>query len=211
MKNTHLNNNFFPSTRSPSVDQEIKKPLEPKKSENEVHWEELVKNMGRPLALCDLDFTDLTQDDEKDMLAPRGLVGIPPPPPPNLCGPVPPPMNFPPAPKNLMPSFNSTANGKLNGEVVNGNAIKKNKKTVKLFWKEVRDDMVPVPVGGTIWDELPESKVDTQKLEHLFESRAKDLMTKVIFIILFSEKSFCFRLFFFFLIFFFVQASIIQI
>lgn len=39
--------------------------------------------------------------------------------------------------------------------------------------------MVPVPVGGTIWDELPESQVDTQKLEHLFESRAKDLMTKV--------------------------------
>lgn len=110
--------------------------MEPKKSENEVHWEELVKNMGRPLALCDLDFTDLTQDDEKDMLAPRGLVGIPPPPPPNLCGPVPPPMNFPPPPKNLMPSFNSTNNGKLNGEVVNGNAIKKNKKTVrKFFWK----------------------------------------------------------------------------
>lgn len=34
-------------------------------------------------------------------------------------------------------------------------------------------------VGKTIWDELPPANVDTQKLEHLFESRAKDLMTKV--------------------------------
>lgn len=36
-------------------------------------------------------------------------------------------------------------------------------------------------VGKTIWDELPPANVDTQKLEHLFESRAKDLMTKVWF------------------------------
>lgn len=39
--------------------------------------------------------------------------------------------------------------------------------------------MIPVVIGKTIWDELPPSNVDTQKLEHLFESRAKDLMTKV--------------------------------
>lgn len=70
--------------------------------------------------------------------------------------------------------------------------------------------MVPVPVGGTIWDELPESHVDTQKLEHLFESRAKDLMTKVKFIILFSEKSFCFRLIFFFLIFFLYKLQLFK-
>lgn len=50
---------------------------------------------------------------------------------------------------------------------------------VKLFWKEVREDMIPQVVGKTIWDELPDANVDTQKLEHLFESRAKDLMTKV--------------------------------
>lgn len=50
---------------------------------------------------------------------------------------------------------------------------------VKLFWKEVREDMIPQVVGKTIWDELPNANVDTQKLEHLFESRAKDLMTKV--------------------------------
>lgn len=55
--------------------------------------------------------------------------------------------------------------------------------------------MIPVAIGKTIWDELPKSNVDTQKLEHLFESRAKDLMTKVsshattfYIIVLFNDK-----------------------
>jgi FH1/FH2 domain-containing protein 3 len=39
--------------------------------------------------------------------------------------------------------------------------------------------MIPAIVERTVWDELPRLEVDTQKLEHLFESRAKDLMTKV--------------------------------
>ncbi|XP_023159307.1 FH1/FH2 domain-containing protein 3 isoform X6 [Ceratitis capitata] len=187
-------------SRSSSLDQDIKK-VEPKKSENELHWEELVRNMIRPLNLCDLDFTDLNSDDEKDVLAPRGLgVGVPPPPPP-FGGGIPPPMMPPahivcPPPLNSLgqmvppPMFsysgygsmtnsaNSSMNGSMNGDVSNTNTIRKNKKTVKLFWKEVREDLIPVVVGKTIWDELPQSNVDTQKLEHLFESRAKDLMTK---------------------------------
>lgn len=59
--------------------------------------------------------------------------------------------------------------------------IKKNKKTVKLFWKEVRDDPISQAKlkSGYIWDELNPVIVDTQKLEHLFESRAKDLISKV--------------------------------
>jgi hypothetical protein len=48
-----------------------------------------------------------------------------------------------------------------------------------LFWKEVREDMIPSTIESTIWDELPTSNIDTMKLEHLFESRAKDLLTKV--------------------------------
>ncbi|XP_030572749.1 uncharacterized protein LOC115771272 isoform X2 [Drosophila novamexicana] len=179
-------------SRSSSVDQELKK-AEPKKSENELHWEELVRNMTRPLNLCDLDFTDLHSDDEKDVLAPRGLgAGIPPPPPPQAGGMVMPPPMMPPslAPPpmfsyggygagSLTNSVNSSLNGSINGELANGNnTIKKNKKTVKLFWKEVREDMIPQVIGKTIWDELPNANVDTQKLEHLFESRAKDLMTK---------------------------------
>lgn len=50
---------------------------------------------------------------------------------------------------------------------------------MKLFWKEVREDIQPVSAGKMIWDELPATVVDTQKLEHLFESRAKDMMSKV--------------------------------
>ncbi|GAB0099802.1 uncharacterized protein DMENIID0001_156890 [Sergentomyia squamirostris] len=163
-------------SRSPSVDQDFKKASpEPKKSENELHWEELVRNMTRPLNLCDLDFTDLGTEDEKDVLAPRGLGGsIPPPPPPLGIPPpiMPPPTNLVPPPMMLNGSI------KYNG-VVSSSGVKKNKKTVKLFWKEVREDMIPAIVGGrTVWDELPPMKVDTDKLEHLFESRAKDLMTK---------------------------------
>lgn len=51
---------------------------------------------------------------------------------------------------------------------------------MKLFWKEVREDTIPTSVGKTIWDEMPQTTIDTQKLEHLFESRAKDMMAKVI-------------------------------
>ncbi|XP_050090977.1 serine-rich adhesin for platelets isoform X3 [Anopheles aquasalis] len=181
-------------SRSPSVDTDIKKLAngEPKKSENELHWEEIVKNMTRKLSLCDLDFTDLTSDDDKDLLAPRGFGGaVPPPPPPGgmmMAGGMPPPMPGmlrPPPPTNLVPLpggalLNGGGGGGGGGaNQANGSdTIKKNKKTVKLFWKEVRDDMIPATIHRTIWDELPEAVVDTQKLEHLFESRAKDLMTK---------------------------------
>jgi FH1/FH2 domain-containing protein 3 len=125
-------------SRSPSHEHDLKptpKASEPKKSENEVHWEELVKNMSRQLTLCDLDFTDLTVDDEKDVLAPRGLGGsIPPPPPP--CGMMaPPPMNmFPNAPNNMIPPPSYRAmNGdgpKMNGDTNGAATIQKNKKTV---------------------------------------------------------------------------------
>lgn len=121
------------SLSSPSKDQEIKKH-EPKKSENELHWEELIKNMIRPLKLCDLDFTDLLSEDDKDDLAPKGFGNcIPPPPPP--MGNVPPPMMRPLAPPstNLVPPPNIRhMNGSKAAEpTTNGNTIKKNKKTVR--------------------------------------------------------------------------------
>lgn len=161
--------------------------------------------MSRPLRLCDLDFTDLQTEDDVDDLAPRSLNGGPPPPPPPSMGMsgivLPPPMmmNFPPPPANHMaPMHNNSLQNDQNGDV-NG-TIKKNKKTVsvwngwnwfrilivryfrlqvKLFWKEVREDMLPFSASKTIWDELPETTIDVQKLEHLFESRAKDLISKV--------------------------------
>lgn len=55
-----------------------------------MHWEELVKNMTRPLTLCDLDFTDLRADDDIDDMTPRGLGNSVPPPPPPIG--IPPPL-----------------------------------------------------------------------------------------------------------------------
>lgn len=172
--------------KSPTGDNLLKN-IEAKKSENELRWEELVANMKRPLNLCDMDFTDLGSDDECDILAPTTISnGIPPPPPPlfleNGCAPPPPPLTSPrvPPPVPNPPVFN--ANLQRTSKATDTKIpIKKNKKTVKLFWKEVRDD----PIcnlklkSGYIWDELSPVCVDTQKLEHLFESRAKDLITKV--------------------------------
>ena len=49
--------------------------------------------------------------------------------------------------------------------------------------------MIPATIESTIWDELPASNVDTTKLEHLFESRAKDLLTKVCTLVCGEEKT----------------------
>lgn len=165
----------------------IPKCIEVKKSENELRWEELVANMKRPLNLCDMDFTDLGTDDECDILAPIAANnGIPPPPPPlikeNGCAPPPPPLSNsrvpPPVPNPPIFGLNIQ---KANKPTETKIPVKKNKKTVKLFWKEVRDDPICTLKlkSGYIWDELSPVNVDTQKLEHLFESRAKDLITKV--------------------------------
>lgn len=172
----------------------VPKIIEVKKSENELRWEELVQCMSRPLNLCDMDFTDLHSEDEVDILAPATTSnGIPPPPPP-LCkdmAPPPPPIgingggrNPPPFPSAPMaPMFPTNFQRPKIPEPPKTNTIKKNKKTVKLFWKEVRDDPVAITklqkIGGMIWDELQAVSIDTQKLEHLFESRAKDLISKV--------------------------------
>lgn len=170
----------------------VPKIIEVKKSENELRWEELVQCMNRPLNLCDMDFTDLLSEDEVDILAPATTSnGIPPPPPP-LCkdmAPPPPPLsnrNMAPPPFPTTPMFGSNIQRpKFTPEPPKTNTIKKNKKTVKLFWKEVREDPIAIAklqkLGGMIWDELATVSIDTQKLEHLFESRAKDLISKVRF------------------------------
>ncbi|XP_066589529.1 uncharacterized protein Fhos isoform X2 [Prorops nasuta] len=184
--------------KSPTSDNLPKLP-EAKKTENELHWEELVHKLKRPLALCDLDFTDLNTDDEVDVLGPVNITnGVPPPPPPmvppgGIRAPPPPPIGAkipPPLPQGPPPLFGvslKTVRSPAIPEVNNTpkspplTTTKKNKKTVKLFWKEVRDDPIilsRLDKNKMIWDELSPVPVDTQKLEHLFESRAKDLITK---------------------------------
>jgi hypothetical protein len=169
------------------------KIAEIKKSETELQWENLLENMSRPLTLCDLDFTDLNSDDELDILAPSFINnGIPPPPPPisnmglspMMMPPPPPGLYTPPAPPGAFGSrYTSTSESPAQSDKI----LKKSKKTVKLFWKEVREDpaiLDKLQKTGLhlIWDDLSPVAIDTQKLEHLFESRAKDIAPKVSYV-----------------------------
>ena len=69
-------------------------PEPPKKSENDIQWDNLVKQLNRNLELCDLDFSDLTEADDWDVMAIASIstnAPPPPPPPPMISGGVPPP------------------------------------------------------------------------------------------------------------------------
>lgn len=158
-----------------------------KVSENDLHWEELrAGSVHREFHLCDLDFSDLREDSDDELSSPANNAASGPPPPPPTMFPsmgIPPPMPgcFPSLPKNNIPVppkafFSEPTNDP------DTSTIKKNKKTVKLFWKEIQENLIPLPirpkVGGFIWDDLPEVKVDTNMLEHLFESRTNDLIIK---------------------------------
>ncbi|XP_054722165.1 FH1/FH2 domain-containing protein 3-like isoform X1 [Uloborus diversus] len=124
---------------------------------------------------------------------PPGLGPPPPPPPlPMGAGPVPPP----PLPQNGSSPCSFRMNGVDSSPVVPPTWLKRNqhhsqdvkeplkgktKKTVKLFWREVKEDkglLKRIGKKKTIWDELKPVPVDTQKLEHLFENRAKDTINK---------------------------------
>ena len=180
------------------------KPPEPPKSESDLQWERLEKQLrvrSRALKINGIDFTDLGDNDDVNILTdpyygqtnlpqplsgPGGVPppppplfgGIPPPPPPPGCGPPPPPpppgMGPPPPP----PPGGAPA-------APPANAIPKNKKTIKLHWKEVKQDF-KLPSGrpmDTIWSKLSREvgsvKVDKDKLEHLFETRQAEIKTKV--------------------------------
>ncbi|XP_064076338.1 uncharacterized protein Fhos isoform X1 [Vanessa tameamea] len=175
--------------KSPAIEKSTKLH-EIKVSENDLHWEELRKGcINREFHSCDLDFSDLRYDSDEEMESPTSNAIPPPPPnllpppPPNMLPPLglppPPPNNFFSLPKNL-PSMTSQSDI-LNDS--NSSTLKKNKKTVKLFWREIQENPVPPParpkIGGFIWDDLPEVSLDTAMLEHLFESRTNDLIIKV--------------------------------
>lgn len=94
-----------------TIENDVKK-IEPKKSEIELHWEELLLQ-DRDLMLNEgLDFRDLTVEDEENVFQPRKLNGPPPPP----------------------PSFKANDHLNLNCQPdyeYNGKPNKKTKKTVK--------------------------------------------------------------------------------
>ena len=73
------------------------------------------------------------------------------------------------------------------------NTLGKSKKTVKLFWKEVKEDrslLARLKRKKTIWDEVERVEIDTSRLQHLFENRSKELPSKVRLVFFFLFYSF---------------------
>ncbi|XP_049990810.1 FH1/FH2 domain-containing protein 3 isoform X2 [Alexandromys fortis] len=161
------------------------------KTESDYIWDQLMAN-PRELRIQDMDFTDLGEEDDIDVLdvdlGPREAPGPPPPPPPTFLGlppPPPPPLLDtvppPPVPGNLLasPMFN-TPQGLGWSQVPRGQpAFTKKKKTIRLFWNEVRPFEWPNKNNRRcrefLWSKLEPIKVDTSRLEHLFESKSKEL------------------------------------
>ncbi|XP_040443635.1 FH1/FH2 domain-containing protein 3 isoform X2 [Falco naumanni] len=168
-----------------------KTPAQPKK-ESDYIWDQLMAN-PRELKIKDMDFTDLGEEDDVDVLdmdmgpgdslvppppPPPSFLGLPPPPPPPLFG-CPPP---PPPSANLLapPPLFSTPQGLGSPQISRGQpAFIKKKKTIRLFWNEVRPFEWQCKNNKRcrefLWSKLEPIKVDTSKLEHLFESKSKEL------------------------------------
>ncbi|XP_044303235.1 FH1/FH2 domain-containing protein 3 isoform X11 [Varanus komodoensis] len=162
------------------------------KKESDYIWDQLMAN-PRELKIKDMDFTDLKDEDDVDILdmemvpgdslvtpppPPLSFLGLPPPPPPLFYG-CPPP---PPPSGNLLapPPLFGTSQGLGSPPLPRGQpAFIKKKKTIRLFWNEVRPFEWQYKNNkrckGFLWSKLEPIKVDTSKLEHLFESKSKEL------------------------------------
>ncbi|KAM9310723.1 FH1/FH2 domain-containing protein 3 [Pholidichthys leucotaenia] len=164
----------------------------PAKKESDYIWDQLMAS-PRELRIKDLDFTDLKDEDDLDILDMDSITGsadlIPPlppplcsavlPPPPPLFGcPPPPPIlgKMMPPPPPFMAPLPPPSPQLCRGEVP---LFQKKKKTIRLFWSEVR----PVDwqcknhrlCKESLWSKLEPIKLDTAKLEQLFESKSKEL------------------------------------
>lgn len=171
--------------------------LAPKK-ESDYIWDQLMAK-PRELRIKDMDFTDLKDEDDMDILDMDSTTGsgdlIPPlppllcntalPPPPPLFGcPPPPPIlgKMMPPPPPFMAPIPPPSPQLSRGDIP---LFQKKKKTIRLFWNEVR----PVDwqckshkfCKESLWSKLEPITLDTSKLEQLFESKSKELsVTKVI-------------------------------
>lgn len=170
----------------------------PAKKESDCIWDQLMA-APRELRIKEMDFTDLRDEDDMDILDADSVMGtgdrVPPPPPPPLCGPAlppppplfgcppPPPLfgKMMPPPPPFMAPFPPPSPQLSRGEVP---LFQKKKKTIRLFWNEVRP--VDWQCKGhkfckeSLWSKLEPIKLDTSKMEQLFESKSKELpVTKV--------------------------------
>uniref|UniRef100_A0A8C1YVF6 Formin homology 2 domain containing 1 n=1 Tax=Cyprinus carpio TaxID=7962 RepID=A0A8C1YVF6_CYPCA len=193
-KKLHPQCSIEAETHSQSLEKTMMTPLS---RGSQDAWEKLQPS-SRPLRIKDLDFSDLMEEEDIDVLDidtfDTGLPnGVPPPPPPMPglgSAPPPPPPPPPPGPPGLAPppplpppgglSVPPPPPGLLPPSPSQGNdlAFLKKRKTVKLFWKELKQPDSPRKCKfgrGTVWASLDKVAVDTAKLEHLFESKGKDL------------------------------------
>lgn len=187
----------------------------PIKKDVELSWERLEASPMQ-LRIKDLDFTDLGEEEDFDILdtgpmangsllppgikatsagalkvppPPPAVPGCPPPPPPAFPGcppPPPPPPAFPgcPPPPPLLVTGCPPPPGLPGPSATDGPSQAKKKRTVKLFWKELKqlDSAVgPSRFGqATLWASLQNVEVNVAKLEHLFESRSKEVPTSKV-------------------------------
>ncbi|XP_029781259.1 FH1/FH2 domain-containing protein 1 isoform X4 [Suricata suricatta] len=168
-----------------SLEPEPKEPLAPTSPKAEPIQEFPIR--VPKLCIGDLDFSDLGEDEDKDMLNTEAVEagkGVPPPPPllPALSGGAPPPPPPPPPPiKGSLPPPPPPATP-LPPSAPDGLALPTKRKTVKLFWRELKLAGGHEGSGSrfgpcsTLWASLEPVSVDTARLEHLFESRAKDVL-----------------------------------
>ncbi|XP_059939732.1 FH1/FH2 domain-containing protein 1 isoform X2 [Mesoplodon densirostris] len=164
-----------------SLEPEPKEPLAPPSPKAEP-VRELPPSVPS-LCIGDLDFSDLGEDEDQDVLNTESVEagkGVPPPPPPLPGGPPPPPPPPPPPIKSPFPPPPPAA--ALTPSAPDGLALPTKRKTVKLFWRELKLAGVHGGSGSrfgpcpTLWASLEPVSVDTARLEHLFESRAKDVL-----------------------------------
>ncbi|XP_055065639.2 FH1/FH2 domain-containing protein 3 isoform X3 [Misgurnus anguillicaudatus] len=167
-------------------------PTPPKKESDHI-WDQLMAK-PRELRIKELDFTDLREEDDVDILDVGNVIGSgdltpTPPPPPCLPNLPPPPPLFgcpppPPIPGMMMPPpppFLVTPPHLGSPQLSRGDPplFQKKKKTIRLFWNEVR----PVDwqcnnqkkCRESLWSKLDPVKLDTAKLENLFETKSKEL------------------------------------
>ncbi|NXK09846.1 FHOD1 protein, partial [Herpetotheres cachinnans] len=203
----------------------------PIKKDMELTWERLEASPVQ-LKIKDLDFTDLGEEEDFDILdtetmangsclppsieatsagacmapppppavpgcpppppPPPAVPGCPPPPPPPPppavpgCPPPPPPPPAvpgcppPPPPPPAVPGCPPPP-GLPGPSATDGPSQAKKKRTVKLFWKELKQLDGTVGPGrfgqATLWASLQNVEVNAAKLEHLFESRSKEVPT----------------------------------
>ncbi|KAM6324870.1 FH1/FH2 domain-containing protein 1 [Podargus strigoides] len=184
----------------------------PIKKDVELSWERLEASPVQ-LKIKDLDFTDLGEEDDFDILdtgpianssflppgieatsagalmvppPPPPIPGCPPPPPPPPaipgCPPPPPPATpgCPPPPPPAIPGCPPPP-GLPGPSATDGPSQAKKKRTLKLFWKELKQLDGTVGPGrfgqATLWASLQNVEVNAAKLEHLFESRSKEVPT----------------------------------